>query len=86
MSFWSKRITKDAAHWGMVSVFFMNVIPVTFDYVGIYPMPEYAPAVIGTAVSIAVILVVSASGQVTREEKNYRMHHHRPPILTVPRH
>ena len=85
MSVWSKRITKDAAYWGMVSGFFMNVIPATIDYVGIYPMPEYAPAVIGTVVSIAVILVVSASGEVTREEKNYRMRLHRPPASDIDR-
>jgi len=40
MSIWSKRITKDAAFWGMVSGFFMNVIPATIDYLGIYDMPD----------------------------------------------
>ena len=68
MSIWSKRITKDAAFWGMFSGFFMNVIPATIDYLGIYHMPEYYPPVIGTVVSVAVILVVSARGTVSREE------------------
>jgi len=76
MSIWSKRITKDAAFWGMVSGFFMNVIPATIDYLGIYDMPEYYPVAIGTAVSIAVIFIVSARGRVSREEKCYRMRLH----------
>lgn len=79
MSIWSKRITKDAAFWGMFSGFFMNVIPATIDYLGIYHMPEYYPPVIGTVVSIAVILVVSARSTVSREENIYRLRLHRPP-------
>jgi len=79
MSIWSKRITKDAAFWGMFSGFFMNVIPATIDYLGIYHMPEYYPPVIGTVVSIAVILVISARGTVSREENIYRLRLHRPP-------
>jgi Na+/proline symporter len=79
MSIWSKRITKDAAFWGMFSGFFMNVIPASIDYLGIYDMPEYYPAVIGTVVSIAVIFAVSARGKVSREELTYRLRLHRPP-------
>jgi sodium/pantothenate symporter len=85
MSVWSKRITRDAAFWGMVSGFFMNVIPATIDYLGIYEMPEYYPAVIGTVVSIAVILAVSARGEVSREEKIYRMRLHQPPVCDIDR-
>jgi sodium/pantothenate symporter len=79
MSIWSKRITKDAAFWGMVSGFFMNVIPAAIDYLGIYDMPEYYPVVIGTAVSIAVIVVVSARQKVSREERCRRMRLHQTP-------
>jgi sodium/pantothenate symporter len=85
MSIWSKRITRDAAFWGMFSGFFMNVIPATIDYLGIYDMPEYYPAVIGTVVSIAVIFAVSAHGKVSREEKSYRMRLHRPPPCDIDR-
>jgi sodium/pantothenate symporter len=85
MSVWSKRITRDAAFWGMISGFFMNVIPAAIDYLGIIEMPEYYPAVIGTVVSIAVILVVSARGKVSREEKIYRMRLHRPPVCDIDR-
>jgi sodium/pantothenate symporter len=83
MSIWSKRITKDAAFWGMFSGFFMNVIPAAINHLGIYPMPEYYPPVIGTFVSIAVILVVSARGKVTREENVYRLRLHRPPPIDI---
>jgi len=42
-------------------------------------MPEYFPPVIGAAVSIVVILVISAHGKVSREENVYRLRLHRPP-------
>jgi len=85
MSIWSKRITEDAAFWGMVSGFFMNVIPATIDYLGIYHMPEYYPAVIGTVTSVAVILVVSARGKVSREERIYRLRLHQTPPSEIDR-
>ena len=85
MSIWSNRITKDGAFWGMVSGFFMNVIPATIDYLGIYHMPEYYPAVIGTVASIVVIIVVSARGKVTREEKTYRLRLHQTPVSEIDR-
>lgn len=83
MSVWSKRITKDAAFWGMVTGFFMNVIPAAVDYLGIYHMPEYYPAVIGTVSSIGVILVLSARGKVSREETSYRLRMHRAPASDI---
>ncbi|MGI9307871.1 MAG: sodium:solute symporter family protein [Gammaproteobacteria bacterium] len=83
MSIWSKRITKDAAFWGMVAGFFLNVIPATLDYLDVYPMPEYYPAVIGTVASIVVILLVSACGRVSRDEMAYRLRLHRPPPCDI---
>lgn len=85
MSVWSKRITKDAAFWGMVSGFFMNVIPATIDYLGIYDMPEYYPVVIGAVVSVTVIFAVSARGTLSREEKIYRMRLHQTPPCDIDR-
>jgi len=61
----------------------MNVIPAAIDYMGLYPMPEYFPAVFGTAASFVVILVVSARGNVSREEKLYRLRLHRPPASDI---
>ena len=63
----------------------MNVIPATIDYLGIYHMPEYYPAVIGTVASIVVIVVVSARGKVSREEKTYRMRLHQTPASEIDR-
>jgi Na+/proline symporter len=83
MSIWSKRITKDAAFWGMFSGFFMNVIPAAIDYLGIYHMPEYYPPIIGAGVSIVVIFVVSACGKVSRDETLYRLRLHRPPPIDI---
>ncbi|MEM8496614.1 MAG: sodium:solute symporter family protein [Pseudomonadota bacterium] len=83
MSIWSQRITKDAALWGMASGFFMNVIPATIDYLGIYNMPEYYPPVIGAVVSFIVIFAVSANGKVTRGEKLYRLRLHQPPATDL---
>ncbi|EED34808.1 Na+/solute symporter [Luminiphilus syltensis NOR5-1B] len=83
MSVWSRRITKQAALWGMVSGFFMNVIPATVDYLGWYSMPEYYPPVIGTVASLVVIVVVSAFTRVTREERVYQLRLHRPPASDI---
>ncbi len=83
MSIWSAGITKDAALWGMASGFFMNVIPATIDYLGIYTMPEYYPPVIGTVVSLLVIFVISARTTVTRDEKVYRLRLHQPPAIDL---
>jgi Na+/proline symporter len=85
MSIWSKRITKDAAFWGMVTGFFMNVIPATIDYLGIYHMQEYYPVLIGTAASFVVIFVFSARGTVSRDEKTYRMRLHQTPASDIDR-
>lgn len=83
MSIWSRRITKDAAFWGMVTGFFMNVIPASLDHMGLLNLAEYAPPVIGTMASFIVILVVSPRGSVTRPETVYRLRLHRPPLSDI---
>lgn len=83
MSIWSRRITKDAALWGMVAGFFMNVVPALLDHIGVLALAEYSPAVIGTVASVLVILIVSARGSVTRAEKLYRLRLHRPPVTDI---
>jgi sodium/pantothenate symporter len=85
MSIWSGGITRDAAFWGMVTGFFLNVIPAAIDYSGLYRLPEYAPVIIGTVASLFVILVVSANGTVSRDEKLYRLRLHRPPASDIDR-
>jgi sodium/pantothenate symporter len=85
MSVWSRRITKEAAFWGMVTGFFLNVVPATLDHVGLIALPEYGPAVIGTLSSLAVILLLSARGEVTPAEREYREQLHRTPAADVSR-
>lgn len=85
MSVWSKRITKDAAFWGMTTGFFLNVLPAMLDHAGLIQLPEYGPAVIGTLSSLAVILLVSSRGQVTPEERDYRKQLHRTPASDISR-
>jgi Na+/proline symporter len=80
MSVWSKRITADAAFWGIVTGFVCNVIPASLEYLGLISLPVYLnPVVIGTSASLATILVLSSRGQVTRAERVYRMRLHRTP-------
>ena len=80
MSIWSKRITADAAFWGMVSGFVFNVVPSALEYVGLASFPHYFnPTIIGTLVSITVILTVSRRTAVTDEEKAFRERLHETP-------
>jgi Na+/proline symporter len=82
MSIWSKRITAAGAFWGIVTGFVFNVVPAACEYLGLIALPSYLnPAVIGAAVSIITIVVVSRLGKVTRAESLYRMRLHRTPEL-----
>ena len=82
MSIWSKRITADAAFWGIVTGFIFNVVPAALEYFGYVTWPSYAnPAVLGAAASIITILVVSRMGRVSRAEALYRMRLHRTPEI-----
>ena len=80
MSIWSKRITANAAFWGMLSGFFCNVIPSGLQYLDMIALPSYLdPILIGAAISLLVTLTLSHFGTVTRQEKVYRMRLHRTP-------
>jgi sodium/pantothenate symporter len=80
MSIWSKRITKDAAFWGVVTGFVFNVVPAALRSMGLIDLPSFLdPAIIGATVSIVTILIISARGSVTRAETAYRMRLHRTP-------
>lgn len=80
MSVWSKRITAEAAFWGLISGFVFNVIPKFLDYMGWIDLPAYLdPILIGATVSLLVILFVSRRGVVSRQEQVYRMRLHRTP-------
>jgi len=82
MSIWSKRITKSAAFWGIVTGFAFNVVPSALVYMGLIDLPSYSdPVIIGAVASIATIIIVSAMGKVSREEAVYRMRLHRTPAV-----
>ena len=80
MSVWSKNITADAAFWGILVGFFGNVIPAALVYIGLISLPSYFnPALIGAALSLLVIIMVSKRGSVSVEEKAYRENLHQAP-------
>jgi Na+/proline symporter len=80
MSVWSKRITADAAFWGIISGFVLNAGPKALETLGWITLPIWLdPILLGGLVSLAVVLVVSRQGEVSREERVYRMRLHRVP-------
>ena len=80
MSVWSKNITADAAFWGILVGFFGNVIPAALVYIGLISLPSYFnPALIGAALSLLAIIMVSKRGSVSIEEKVYRENLHQAP-------
>jgi Na+/proline symporter len=84
MSVWSKRITADAAFWGIVSGFVFNALPKALEYFGLIELPFWLdPILLGALVSLVVVLVVSRFGSVSREEQVYRLQMHRVPEQEV---
>jgi sodium/pantothenate symporter len=84
MSVWSKRITADAAFWGIISGFLFNAVPKALEYLEWVELPFWLdPILLGGFVSLAVVLVVSRYGTVSREEHVYRMQMHRTPEQEV---
>ena len=80
MSVWSKRITSDAALWGIVSGFVFNALPKAMEYLGWIKLPFWLdPILLGGLVSLVVVLVRSRFGKVSREERDYRLQMHRVP-------
>ncbi len=84
MSVWSKRITADAAFWGIVSGFVFNAGPKALEYMEWIELPFWLdPILLGGLVSLVVVLAVSALGTVGREEQAYRLKMHRIPPQEV---
>jgi sodium/pantothenate symporter len=80
MSVWSKRITADAAFWGIISGFLFNAGPKALETLGWVSLPIWLdPILLGGVVSLVVVLVVSGFGEVSRDEHVYRMRLHRTP-------
>jgi sodium/pantothenate symporter len=86
MSVWSKRITADAAFWGMATGFVFNVIPAALEYMGFITWPSYLnPVIIGTVISIITILIVQQRTTITKEEVDYRKRLHQTPESDIDR-
>jgi sodium/pantothenate symporter len=84
MSVWSKRITADAAFWGIVSGFVFNAVPKALEYWEWVYLPFWLdPILLGGLVSLVVVLLISRFGRVSREEQVYRMQLHRIPEQEV---
>lgn len=80
MSVWSKRITADAAFWGIVSGFVFNAVPKAMEYMEWIKLPFWLdPILLGGLVSLSVVLLVSRFSRVGRKEQVYRMQLHRVP-------
>jgi sodium/pantothenate symporter len=77
MSVWSRRITADAAFWGIVSGFIGNCTAKALSFAGIVELPVWAdPIILGAALSTLVILCVSRLGTVSEAEHRYRTRLH----------
>ena len=84
MSVWSRRITADAAFWGIVSGFLFNVVPKGMEYLGWVELPFWLdPILLGAFVSLLVVLVVSRFGTVSPEEQECRRQMHEVPQQEV---
>jgi Na+/proline symporter len=80
MSVWNKRITADAAFWGIVSGFIFNALPKALEYFGWIDLPFWLdPILLGGLVSLLVIQAASHFGHVSEEEHNYRLKLHDVP-------
>ena len=84
MSVWRKKITADAAFWGIVSGFAFNAVPKGLEYLEWINLPFWLdPILLGGLVSLVVVLVLSRFGNVSREEQVYRLELHRVPQQEV---
>ena len=80
MSIWSRRITEAGAFWGMVSGFMGNVIANLLKLFAGVDLPVYMdPILLGGAISLITVLLVSASGSVSLESQNFREQLHKAP-------
>jgi Na+/proline symporter len=80
MSVWSRRITKDAAFWGILTGFFGNCGMKALSMFGVIELPVWAdPIILGAAMSTIVILLVSRRGTVTAAERRFREELHVEP-------
>lgn len=84
MSVWSRRITADAAFWGIVVGFAGNISTKAMSYLGIIELPVWAdPIILGAVMSALVIVMVSRRGTVSEAEHRYRDKLHVVPVTEL---
>jgi sodium/pantothenate symporter len=72
MAIWSKRITEQAAFWGMLTGLMLNIVPKFFEFIGMLALPSYLnPVIIGGVASLIVTIVVSRYTVVSDAEAAY---------------
>ncbi|HEX6260890.1 MAG TPA: sodium:solute symporter family protein [Woeseiaceae bacterium] len=77
MSVWSRRITADAAFWGIIVGFGGNIVTKALSYFGVIGLPVWAdPIILGAALSTVTIILVSRRGTVSKEEQQNRLKLH----------
>jgi sodium/pantothenate symporter len=80
MSVWSGKVTEAAAFWGIIVGFAGNALLSLLKLLGVVTLPLLLhPIVVGAALSLITILVVSRFGAVTPEEREYRRAMHITP-------
>lgn len=84
MSVWSRRITADAAFWGIAVGFVGNIVPKALSLLEIIELPVWAdPIIIGAVLSTVTIVLVSRSGSVSEAEREYREQLHVMPTAEL---
>lgn len=80
MSIWSKRITEGGAFWGMLMGFLGNIAANLLGVFSDIKLPVYLdPILLGSAISLVTVLLVSASGSVSQESQHFRERLHQMP-------
>jgi sodium/pantothenate symporter len=80
MSVWNTRVTEAGAFWGMAAGFVGCALPKALVVAGYLSLPAYFdPILIGAAISLATILLVSRNGSISDAERHFLSEIHTPP-------
>jgi sodium/pantothenate symporter len=80
MSVWSKNITESGAFWGMLSGFFGNITANLIQVFGDIKLPVYLdPILVGSAISLFTVIMISSLGQVKPASEAFRKKLHQMP-------
>ena len=81
MSVWSTSITEAAAFWGMINGFCSNIATNIFSLITGVSLPVYMdPILVGSAISLVTILMISRLGTAKKESLAFREKLHEMPI------